>query len=112
MTDRELLELAAKAAGIFDEHEEVSDCTSGGFWLCDSGKGYQWNPLTNDGDALGLAVKLHLTIRVWISAVIIEDNKGNRLAFEDTGCRAHEYEKDATRRAIVRAAAAIGEGMK
>lgn len=54
MTDRELLELAAKAAGY--------DVT----WLKDSqfihGRDDWWDPLTDDGDALRLAVKLHMQV--------------------------------------------------
>lgn len=51
-TDRELLELAAKAAGIElqDDHYWRD-----GFWT-------RWNPLTDDGDALRLAVKLGISI--------------------------------------------------
>ena len=47
MTDRELLEAAAKAAGYVHYHP------GDGFYQT-------WNPLTDDGDALRLAVKLGL----------------------------------------------------
>lgn len=56
MTDRELLELAAKAAGIVLAHP-VSD--AGGILGPGS---LRLNPLTDDGDALRLAVKLRLTV--------------------------------------------------
>jgi hypothetical protein len=59
-SDRELLELAAKAAGYV-----VLDGWDGKSLSVDaSGYGPQsdWNPLTNDGDALRLAVKLRITI--------------------------------------------------
>ena len=117
MTDRELLEMAAKAAGIKIERFRLDDP----MWrdvLIDTssrnekGDAIGWNPLTDDGDALRLAVKLNLTVKIWISAVVVEEYNGKRLAYEDTGCRAKEYEYEATRRAIVRAAAAIGESMK
>ncbi len=89
MTDRELLEAAAKAAGI----DYYARAQSGGM-LTDNG---EWNPITDAGDALRLAVKLDL---LWRDIYDYEP---------------FEYERDpyaATRRAIVRAAAAIGKEMK
>ncbi len=63
MTDRELLELAAKAAGYewtgYFGDDEV-ECQ-----YFDIGLGEEvvpWNPLTDDGDALRLAVKLGLQV--------------------------------------------------
>lgn len=50
MTDKELLELAAKAAGY-------QYAKFGGYIVVDGIPG-NWNPLTDDGDALRLAVKL------------------------------------------------------
>lgn len=105
MTDRELLELAAKAAGIVADYFEEDGDDSEGMW----GGGYEaWNPLINDGDALRLAVKLgidlvrlNLPTGVGISAY---DGKAPS-AFE-------KYTDDhyaATRRAIVRTAAEIGK---
>ena len=103
MTDREMLELAAKAAGIgiwwdFIDGEDV--CTKDG--------GGDWNPLDNDGAALQLAIKLgmsiHIIARHTISEVFLkgvdwvnEPHNGDPYA--------------ATRHAIVRAAAEIGKGM-
>ena len=57
MTDRELLELAAKAAQIMVNpwHEKY------GLLLSDFDF-EPWNPLTDDGDALRLAVKLDLLV--------------------------------------------------
>lgn len=104
MTDRELLELAAKAAGI--EHgADRLDC--GLSITLPSGRHYslpRWNPLEDDGDALRLAVKLHLIVQCnpngtnagrWFPL-----NRINELHDGDP-CAA-------TRRAIVRAAAEIG----
>ena len=62
--DRELLELAAKAAGmnVSWDHYDPDYCAGAeGMFLNgerspDNSK--YWNPLTNDGDALRLAVKL------------------------------------------------------
>lgn len=100
MNDKELLELAAKAAGI--ELTWSNPYVSVG----DFARVPNWNPLTDDGDALRLAVKLGFGL--------------------DTNCCGKEacifingYEKAitplgndpyaATRRAIVRAAAEIGK---
>ena len=99
-TDKELLELAAKAAGYgcFEGHAKQ---------MIESG----WNPLTDDGDALRLAVKLRFKIdirAVYINVepyVFNEDANSTTEYFGD-----NESERSiATRRAIVRAAAAIGE---
>ncbi|MCY0910898.1 hypothetical protein [Massilia antarctica] len=99
-TDRELLELAAKAAGL--------RLWSRGAWrgtehatglLLASGR-YLWNPLTDDGDALRLLVDLQLDIEfVNGDALVLNVAEGGPDRFT------------ATRRAIVRAAAAIGEAM-
>lgn len=94
MTDRELLELAAKAAGR-------------PVWA--------WNPLDDDGDALRLAVKLGLLIDCDnvlkdVEAVLVMRDH------DDQYVRMNERYGDdpyaATRRAIVRAAAEIGREMK
>lgn len=60
MTDRELLEAAAKAA----DNGAQWDCPERGMMiLAPSGiDTMAWNPLTDDGDALRLAVKLRLDI--------------------------------------------------
>lgn len=110
MNDRELLELAAKAAGIDAawHTDYVNEAEYEGMWLKgerspDNSK--YWNPLTNDGDALRLAVKLGLAIYP---------------AGNSTGCAPEDEETGqhvmhngdpyaATRRAIVRAAAKIGQ---
>lgn len=104
-TDRELLELAAKAAGI-----EIVPCTCSyeqwPFKYAEGqGKRGHWNPLVNDGDALRLAVRLWLDLNINDGECDVFSSEGfvNERG-EDTG--------SATRRAIVRAAAAIGEGMQ
>lgn len=98
-TDRELLELAAKAIQNPDNY--ANKAFMRGFYA-------NWNPLTDDGDALRLAVRLSLLLdtayngctAVGSAALceILEPHNG--------------YPCTATRRAIVRAAAAIGEGME
>jgi hypothetical protein len=95
MTDRELLELAAKAAGIECEKTPI------GFYLSDEDR--NWNPLTDDGDALRLAVKLRIRFAGMgerACAFI-----GLREFWEDEGSDPFA----ATRRAITRAAAEIGK---
>lgn len=65
MTDRELLEMAAKAAGMTDRKWSGS----GMALMYDPSRpettgsiGPDWNPLTDDGDALRLAVKLGISV--------------------------------------------------
>ena len=108
-TDRELLEFAAKAAGV--ELRWHPDGTAFSAVRC-SGYWGVWNPLTDDGDALRLAVALGMNIDVgshpvgFTATAVIADHNS---VFVD------EYHNDdamkATRRAIVRAAAEIGGAM-
>ena len=98
ITNKELLELAAKAAGI----------TWPTKWPNPSEGDPNWNPLTNDGDALRLLVKAKITIDMdYLEASWIDTN-GEVQMLTEYG------EKDpyaATRRAIVRAAAEIGRSL-
>jgi hypothetical protein len=96
MTDRELLEAAAKASG----HDPILWCGPKG-WLCDTMNAaprYYWNPLTDDGDALRLAVKLGIDLE-FEGKVVFADGNFSEFKAEDPYA--------ATRRAIVRAAAAM-----
>lgn len=99
-TDKELLELAAKAAGYnVKAHEDgtlYSDYRCSGYWGV-------FDPLTDDGDALRLAVKLGITVRRISNKAMASSSVGQF----DEYCDGDPY--TATRRAIVRAAAAIGE---
>ena len=103
-TDRELLELAAKAAGI----KIINVGFSGGPNLAGTMK--MWNPLTDDGDALRLAVKLELDILRFPAFGDVQVCSQDGVADEAESTSICPYA--ATRRAIVRAAAAIGEGMQ
>ena len=96
MTDRELLELAAKAAGI----EVIGPMGDDGLTLFN---GKHWNPLADDGDALRLAVKLRFEIDMGRGRIAIRQSVGIKI-LEDFNHDPHA----ATRRAIVRAAAEIG----
>mgnify|MGYP003338065845 CR=1 FL=1 len=104
MTDKELLELAAKAAGIMHKwHDEVMVATfnDGIGWL-------EWNPLTDDGDALRLAVKLGLCVTIDMGLGHETEAWGYN---EMAGKVIQDHNNDpyaATRRAIVRAAVEVG----
>jgi len=103
MTDKELLELAAKAVGY---EKDVDGCYfESGFPTMIS-----WNPLTDDGDALRLAVKLDIVI--WecsqYNCALTEIRYGKNQG-EVTEPIQDEDRYAATRRAIVRAAAEIGK---
>ena len=103
MNDKELLELAAKAAGIEYTGEgyarAVLSGTHGHF------ENYPWNPLTDDADALRLAVKLSLLFD------LPETYESVRaLYYEELNNDLRPSE--ATCRAIVRAASEIGRGME
>jgi len=60
MSDKELLELAAKAAGIDLSKYEWKGYA---YWFFDGEATHFWNPLIDDGDALRLAVKLNMHIQ-------------------------------------------------
>lgn len=109
MTDRELLELAAKAAGVegrrYVENKAIQGEYRTGLW-CDLFENV-WNPLTDDGDALRLAVALGLDVRVNLYI-----RETHIYSFVDFICEHHKNDQQtATRRAIVRAAAEIGKAM-
>lgn len=99
LSDRELLELAAKASGYGVESCREDDEIHIKTW--DHGNYTRWEPLTDDGDALRLAVRAQLELTVFRDHVT---------AFHATGwcdeLNSGEPEA-ATRRAIVRAAAAM-----
>lgn len=94
MSDRELLELAAKAAGI--DARRLPHAWPNRF------DDDQWDPLIDDGDALRLVVKLGLQVTV-VKGDKTFAERGQGFAFQDHG----EDPYAATRRAIVRAAAAL-----
>lgn len=106
MNDRELLELAANAAGMDIDPARYDDAW--GFAL----KRTQiwWNPLTDDGDALRTAVKLHMCVTSFTDEQMVGFvvGKDGRNVHEAPGIDPYA----ATRRAIVRAAAEIGRQMQ
>lgn len=119
-TDRELLELAAKAANI-----QIDKTTNGGGGVHNDGfdmlgnavldwhNGVTWNPLTNDGDAFRLAVLLSLQVGPNaasrdLTVVAWARERGLPAIYITVGNSGAEA---AARRAIVRAAAEIGRAM-
>lgn len=126
MTDRKLLELAAKAAGIDLKPMQINNVREQGD---DRFVGYmtdpeQWsrgwfNPLVDDGDALRLVVSLGIDLLFTPEDV---EAVATRYAYEDHqemitpwACESWTLKpqdpSDATRRAIVRTAAEIGKQM-
>lgn len=122
MEDKELIELAAKAYGFGDpegnfiwtesEYPRGSK-TNGALWnyigWCDTAQ--LWNPLTDDGDALRLAVSLGFVIDRNPSGTIIyaglcDSPKLGWVKVENGDAMT------ATRSAITRAAAQIGKEME
>jgi len=98
MTDRELLELAAKAC----QYKYMNNA----LWDGRDVVAYSWNPLTDDGDALRLAVKLTLEIDVCMTGIAVRTPIGHKVLIYS------KQEPDAyaaTRRAITLAAAEIGK---
>jgi hypothetical protein len=105
MTDKELLELAAKAAGYKLHIWGIEGCEN--VSRMDTLSPTRWNPLENDADAFQLMVKLNLAVEVC---------KEKTMVFYDgfdakTTCTNAFDKADAARRAIVMAAAEIGKGM-
>ncbi|MCG7324322.1 hypothetical protein [Achromobacter sp. ACRQX] len=104
-SDRELLVLAAKAAGYL----KFQYCeTSGGLqaiYVEDGGIGF-WEPLIDDGDALRLAVKLKIDLKLYDDHVVAWFGGG----YIGTGKILYgDDPQAATRRAIVRAAAELAQ---
>lgn len=109
MDDRELLELAAKAAGMEARwfkvkkwrHYPTSRILCGHDDVFGTHHSKPWNPLTDDGDALRLAVKLNMLCDFSQAGAFVEAPDGHGPCSE----------KEDHRRAIVRAAAEIGRAM-
>ena len=106
MTDRELLEQAAKAAGFLN-WTPMQSCLFIETGHSRGNTGFHWNPLTDDGDALRLAVKLGLSIDQLSMMAVAGDFRATPVltCTENKGDDPYA----ATRRAIVRAAAEIGK---
>ena len=127
-TDRELLELAAKAAGFgapgsgrtiwtLSEYPKRSG-RHGALWnyVGNMDTAELWNPLADDGDALRLAVDLDLAIVPYPiynkkkHSVLVQKKNLDESRFEKMELQGDDP-RAATRRAIVRVAAEIGKAM-
>lgn len=111
MDDRELLELAAKAAGI--KHPGGEHCINGpAVWDCEALR--WWRPLTDDGDALRLAVKLCMNcdfLGAMTGVIFINPSDEDKDGHLQEGPHKGVSDLQSARRAIVRAAAEIGRAM-
>lgn len=116
MNDRQLLEAAAKAAGLVIQRSRLDDPMHKDFLIVGSGlrnpgqKAFPWNALADDGDALRLAVKLKIPLqfpdfqdiaRTWSAKDDLEE-------YIEPAMNHNGDLAAATRRAIVRAAAQTG----
>ena len=111
MVDQELLELAARAAGLNVKAQSVNaDDRWIGLIVGEKHTREKkfWNPLADDGDALRLAVKLGL--RIEINTQVLGDTLVISEFYDNVECHNGDPYA-ATRRAIVRAAAEIGKTM-
>lgn len=109
--NEEMLEYAAKAVGFV-----IDQMTWSGAWIYKFDAPtdmhgehpiFLWNPLSDDGDALRLAVKLRIDINFYLDYI--------RVYSTDIGIITEYFNEDAnaaTRLVIVRAAAQIGKDMK
>jgi hypothetical protein len=147
-TDRELLELAAKAAAVPGHFVEKSPLDGYPRYSCGIGKANHlvmlWNPLECDGEALRLAMSLNISVKTQAAypgnyqgsfsvvatiGTVENSSYGVCVSYSSPECFVEEYVRTgedlsdwqkefdkrtpdkmvATRRAIVRAAAKIGE---
>ena len=114
MTDRELLELAAKAAGLDSIVDSYGwDDIGGGCFLDGNEPPTVWNPLKDDGDALRLFVRMPFS-ELYVSEIGVTVFLPRKPVGEGLNLKCDEYAEEhggdiaaATRRAITRAAAEI-----
>lgn len=114
MTDRELLELAAKAARVYGEFQTFEEYKyhiygaygGEGIYCLDASI---WNPLMSDGDAFRLAVKMGMHVHVNDDEVFVILPSAPLFA-EAVAEPIRSDPCEAARRAIVRSAAEIERG--
>jgi hypothetical protein len=115
VNDRELLVLSAKAVGINLVVEEIPHRTNGygmeTVFRIDGHPCRNWNPLTDDGDAMRLAVKLGVIVGMYAHYSTVDFLFPNERIETITvwHSKADGGSCASTRRAITRAAAEIGK---
>lgn len=119
MSDRELLELAAKAIG----YEFKFNLANAGQLFKNEEYVKFWNPIKYNDDAFVLAVKLRLQIQINDASVVVDFPQNDAgvtreslYQYPDSKCDTdynivHINHEKATRRAIVRTAAEIGRSL-
>lgn len=110
LTDKKLLESAARAAGIEGRYQGWC-ATVGGPAIelgdCLKNRAY-WNPLVDDADAFRLAVNLNISINLFIEGRTLAFNRDRPFSKQEQAVEIHLLDPyAATRRAIVRAATCI-----
>ena len=118
MSELALLQLSAKAAryqvsGLADDLVVFPGNKTGGLVIRnDKGGDSLWNPMSDDGDAFRLAIKLHINIEVWNA----DDRIRTNIVIGDRHfCHSEKFNLDsckAARRAIVISASVAGLSIK
>lgn len=117
MTDRELLELAAKAIGGSYWHDAR---TFSDYLVIEQGEPVKWNPANDDGDSRRLQVALSIDLRFGVSDLYgpyaharTEVRRGDSIDFHES-CLPMGLLPDANataRQVVLEVAAAIGQSM-
>ncbi len=108
MTDYNLLRAAAKAASIQVQLAlGLSDADAALFH-----NGKEWNPLVDDGDALRLAVRMGLNVSPYNNGIFVSRYECEPVIREAWVGDGEMSRAETTRRAIVRAAAAMADDAK
>ena len=117
LTDSELIELAAKAAGIEGEWHRDTNFVQERYRFVTSYNnqgmmtGFEWNPLREDDAALRLAVRLSINVMFIGNVVRCFRSEEGFVAVDEEIEYFFDDKQKAVRRAIVRCAAEIGEVM-
>lgn len=102
-TDRELLELAARAAGYRVKRESGDKLI---VWIDDSP--FEWSPLADDGDVARLEADLEIGIR-WDYDIVTATIQNSFDVCSEAYSEHNDDKREARRYASVRAAAEIGK---
>lgn len=104
MDGKQMLELAAKAAGVSYEGDEDGVAI---YWIPELSRYEKWNPLEDDGDCFRLETRLCLIPECWDNCIDVMDRSGLKVVayFKD-----HNNDANAARRyASTKLAAEIGK---